>query len=210
MSASVRSVIDVVIAVLLGLVSVTTALGAYQASVWATESSDLRLVASDMRDRNLTGLLTAQLIAKEDGAKLYDAFALESQITLYPERTDELRHEQQSLLGSSSPEFAASWEAWRASGFADELAPITQPGYEAGLFAEPHSLQYTSFVANTLADAAELRSQQATVASVIFAVALLLLGIAGVNASWRLAAWLVGGATLVYLGGLVFTIIAVL
>jgi hypothetical protein len=210
MARSIRGVIEIITAILLGLVSVTTALGAYQASLWALESADYRLAATQMRDRNLTELLTAQLIFKADGAKLYEAFTLESEATLYPERAAEVARKQASLLGSASPGFAEDWEAWKNADYAPELAPITQPEYEARLFSQPQSLQYGSFVANTLADEAMLKSSQVTITSVIFAISLLLLGVAGANASWKIAATLAGAATLTYLGGLVFTLVAVL
>ena len=79
-------------------------------------------------------------------------------------------------------------------------------GLDLGLFAQPQSLQYSSFVATKLADAAAEKSAQVTIASVIFVVALLLLGVAGVNASWRVAAALTGGAALAYLGGLLYLV----
>lgn len=209
MARGIRDIVEIITAILLGLVSVTTALGAYQASVWAMESADYRKVAVEMRDRNLTELLTAQLVFKEDSAKLFEAFELETQATLYPEQAEEAYREQAALLGSASPEFSEGWDAWREAGYTEELTPIIQPAYEAALFAQPHSLQYGSYVANRLADEAGAKSAQAGIASVVFAVALLLLGVAGVNASWRIAASLAGGATLVYLAGLIFTLVAV-
>lgn len=209
MTRNIRGVIEVITAILLGLVSVTTALGAYQATVWATESTDYRQVAVQMRDRNLTELLTAQLIFRDDGAKLFEAFSLETEATLYPERADEIARQQDALLSSASAGFADDWEQWKSADYAEDLTPLTQPDYEAGLFAQPHSLQYGSYVANTLADEASRKSSYAAFASVIFAAALLLLGVAGVNASWKVAAALAGGATLIYLGGLLFTLVAV-
>lgn len=210
MARSIRGVIEIVTAVLLGLVSVTTALGAYQASVWAMESADYRQAAVQMRDRNLTELLTSQLIFKQDGVKLYEAFTLESEATVYPERADEVARKQEALLGSSSsPGFYEQWLAWREADYAQELAPITQADYEARLFAQPQSLQYGSYVANKLADEAGARSAQVAIASVIFAISLLLLGVAGVNASWKVAASLAGAAAVAYLGGLLFTLVAV-
>lgn len=209
MARGIREIIEIITAILLGLVSVTTALGAYQASVWATESADYRKTAVEMRDRNLTELLTAQLVFKEDGARLFEAFELETTAALYPEQAAAALREQASLLSGSGPEFAEAWNTWRDSGFAEDLAPITQADYEAALFAQPHSLQYGSFVANTLADETAEKAAQAGIASVIFAVSLLLLGVAGVNASWKVAASLAGGATIVYIGGLIFTLVAI-
>lgn len=206
MARTTRDIIEIITAVLLGLVSVTTALGAYQAAVWAELSSDYRLVATQLRDRNLTELLTAELVSKQDSARIFDAAALEVEISLYPERAAELVAEQNAILASASPAMLQDWQVWRNSGFQDSLVPITQAHYESELFAQPASLQYSSFVAATLADAAAEKSAQVTIASVIFALALLLLGVAGVNASWRVAAGLTGGATLAYLAGLLYLV----
>ena len=46
-------------------------------------------------------------------------------------------------------------------------------------------------------------------ASVIFAIALFLLGVAGVNGSWRIAAALVGIAALAFTAGTIVVLVAI-
>jgi hypothetical protein len=209
MTRSIRDVLEVVTAILLGLVSVATALGAYQASVWAGQAGELGAVSQQLRDRNLSEALTSQLIFTDDGGKLLDLVGLDSEITLYPEREPQLRREQDVLLESSSPELAEAWRTWVEEGYPDDLVPMQTPEYEAALFAPAQSMQYVSFVTDRAAERVGERSGQVTVAAVLFAIALLLLGVAGVNQSWRVAAMLSGGAAIAFLIGVVIVLLAV-
>jgi hypothetical protein len=209
MTRSIRDVLEVVTAILLGLVSVATALGAYQASVWAGQASELGAVSQQLRDRNLSEALTSQLIFTDDGGKLLDLVGLDSEITLYPDREPQLRREQDVLLESSSPELADAWTTWVAAGYPDDLVPMQTPEYEAALFAPAQSMQYVSFVTDRAAERVGEKSGQVTLAAVLFAIALLLLGVAGVNQSWRVAAVLSGGAAIAFLVGVVIVLLAV-
>ena len=73
-----RDALEVIAAVLLGLVSVATALGAYQSAVWASQAADYALVSQQLRDRNLSESLTTQLIFRDDSGKVYDLLALDT------------------------------------------------------------------------------------------------------------------------------------
>ena len=209
MARSARDVIEILAAILLGLVSVATALGAYQASVWVGQASHYASVSNQMRDRNLSEALTTQLIYRDDGSKMLDLLALDSEMILYPERTAELTLDQQTLLQSSSTELRVAWLAWAEAGYPTERLPLTDPAYEAALFAETQSLQYGSFVADRLAQEVGAKSMSVAIASVVFAIALFLLGVAGVNLSWRIAAVLTGGATLAFVAGILIVVFAV-
>ena len=209
MAKTLREIIEVITAILLGLVSVSTAFGAYQASVWAGEASHYSSISQQLRDRNLTVALTAQLIIRDDARKMLDSIGLNQEVILYPERTDAILEEQRVLLGSATPELEAAWNAWTASGYDDALFPVSSAQYEGALFAAPQSMQYTHTVAARLADSVGVKSAQMTVASVVFAFALFLLGVAGVNPGWRIAAVLVASATLVFLAGLIVMLVAI-
>lgn len=208
-ATSMRAALEIVTAILLGLVSVATAVGAYQASLWAEESSRYASVSQQLRDRNLTELLTSQLISRDDGGKLLDSIGLDQEMLIYPERTEQLLLEQRALIESATPELAAAWEAWVSSGYDLDLVPLSAPEYEAALFAPAQSMQYSSLVAYRLSIAVGAKSVQGTIAAVIFALALFLLGVAGVNSRWRVAASLIGSATLVFLGGLAVMLLAI-
>ena len=198
-----RNVLEVVTAILLGLVSVTTALGAYQATSWAAEAVAYSSTADQLRDRNLSTTLSSQLALRDDGTKLFAAVQLEAEITLFPERAEELIADQRRIIATTTPELAAAWDAWVASGYLDEAFPLVNPEYEAASFAEPQSLQYASFVAERAADAIAARSTTVAGASAVLALALFALGVAGIIRSWRVAAWLVGAGAVAAVVGVV-------
>jgi hypothetical protein len=208
MARTARDRLEIVTAILLGLVSVATAFGAYQAAAWTQQAADFSAVSQQLRDRNLTEALTSQLISRDDTAKLLKAIALSAESSLYPERLEAVTAEQEILIGSASPELVIAWHAWVDSGFAEDLVPIAAPDYQAALFAVPQSLQYASYEADRLADAVSARATQWTVAAVVFAISLFLLGVAGVTSGTRVAAWLAGGAALALLLGLAITLFA--
>ena len=208
MTKTARELVEIVTAILLGLVSVATAFGAYQASVWAGQAGHYASVSQQLRDRNLTETLTTQLIYRDDARRMLDAIGFNQELILYPERAAAILEEQRVLVDSATPELGAAWDAWTASGFDESLFPISAPSYEAALFAPPQSMQQASFAADQLADSVSAKADQVTLASVIFAFALFLLGVAGVNPGWRLAAGLVAGASVLFLGGLVVVLLA--
>jgi len=198
-----RNVLEIVTAILLGLVSIATALGAYQATVWAAEAVAYSSTADQLRDRNLSTTLSSQLALRDDGTKLFAAVQLEAEITLFPERAEELIADQRRIIATTTPELAAAWDAWVASGYLDEAFPLVNPEYEAASFAEPQSLQYASFVAERAADAIAARSTTVAGASAVLALALFALGVAGIIRSWRVAAWLVGAGAVAAVVGVV-------
>ena len=65
--------LEIVTAILLGLVSVATAFGAYQAGQWGQESADLAGASQQLRDRNLALFLESQNTSRDDGERLFDA-----------------------------------------------------------------------------------------------------------------------------------------
>lgn len=206
MTTTSRDRLEIVTAILLGLVSVATAFGAYQAAALTQQAAEFSAVSQQLRDRNLTEALTSQLISRDDTSKLLEAIALSAETTLYPERLAEVTAEQEFLIGSASPELVVAWHAWVESEFAEELVPISAPDYQAALFAVPQSLQYASYEADRLADTVSARATTFTLAAVVFAISLFLLGVAGVIVSSRLAVWLAGGAGFALLVGLAITL----
>jgi len=198
-----RNILEIVAAIMLGLVSIATALGAYQATIWAAEAVEYSSTAEQLRDRNLSTALSSQLATRDDGAKLFAAVQLETEITLFPERAEELRADQRRIIATTTPELAAAWDAWVASGYLNEAFPLLNPQYEAASFAEPQSLQYASFVAERAADAIAARSTTVAAASAVLALALFVLGVAGIIRSWRVAAWLVAAGAVAAVIGVV-------
>jgi hypothetical protein len=71
-------------------------------------------------------------------------------------------------------------------------------------------MQYVSALADGIADEYAAKADGLTIASVLFAAALFLLGVGGTMRSWVVALVLASGATAVFLGGLAVMLVAML
>lgn len=196
-----RGVLEIVTAVLLGLVSVATAIGAYQAGQWGQESSDLAGASQQLRDRNLALFLENQNTSRDDGERLFDALALYAEMSFYPERTEALLIEQDIVMGAASKPLADGFGPWREAGYPLDQAPLLSPDYEAQTFAPAQSYNVASVVAYRASEVLEERSYRMTIVSVVFAFALLMLGVAGVSTRLAVSALLTGGGALAFLVG---------
>ena len=204
-----RGVIEVVTAILLGLVSVATAIGAYQAGVWAQEANVLASASQQLRDRNLSLFLESEIISGDDSQKMFDALGLLAEMTFYPERTEELTAEQQLVLDSASPALADAWQPWVDSGYSQELIPMSTPEYQAMTFAPGQSYNLISAVAYRASEALVDRSYVMTIVSVIFAFALLLLGISGASSRLDVSAIMTGGGAVAFLAGVALVVFGI-
>lgn len=200
-----REVLELITAILLGLVSVATAFGAYQATVWHREASDLASISEQLRSRNLTETLSTQLTLQDDSRRVIEAFTLQTDAILDPARADEVATRQEQLVAAASPSLQRAWAPWAASGYAPELIPLSDADYAVSLYAQPQALQYASFVADGMVDRISERADRLTGAAIVFALSLFVLGVGGILLSWRgaLALAITGAALLVV--GLIVT-----
>lgn len=203
-----RVVLEVVTAVLLGLVSVGTTFSAYQATVLSQQAADLGSISQQLRDRNLTEFLSSQLSFRDDGRRVSAAFALQGELILRPENAAQVAAQQDALVAAASPALRDAWGTWAASGFGAENIPLVDPEYTVALFAVPQSLQYASFVADSMVDRVTARAQSLTGAAVVFAMALFVLGVAGVLTSPRVVTALAVGGAVLFIVGLAVTLVA--
>lgn len=203
-----RSVLEVIIAILLGLVSVATAAGAYQATEWGRQSAQAAAIGGELRDRSLGSFVASRLATFDDGERLVEAVNLEFQVG-GTDDPDEIRARQDVLLDGASPELRAAWDAWLASGYSEDAFPLLDPAYRAATLGPTFGSNAASAAAYGIADSYGDRSFQLTIASVVFALALLLLGVAGANTSIRVMAGLAGGGAAVFGVGLAITLLAV-
>lgn len=208
-SERARGVLEVVTAILLGLVSVATAVGAYQAGVWAQEANELSSASQQLRDRNLSLFLESEIISGDDSQKLFDAIALTAEMTFYPERTEDLLAEQELTLASASPALTAAWGPWVDSGYSAELIPMSTPQYQAMTFAPAQSYNLVSAIAYHASETLTDRSSTMTIVSVVFAFALLLLGISGSAARLDVSAIMTGGGAVAFLAGVAIVIFGI-
>jgi hypothetical protein len=204
-----RGALEIITAVLLGLVSVATAIGAYQAGQWGQQSTDLAGVSQQLRDRNLALFLEVQNTSRDDGERLFDALALYAEMSFYPERTEALLVEQDVVMAAASKPLADAFPAWRDAGYPLDQAPLLLPEYEALTYAPAQSYNVASVVAYRASEVLEERSYRMTIVSVVFAIALLLLGVAGVSSRLRVSALTTAGGALAFLVGLAIVIFGV-
>ncbi len=204
-----RGVLEIVTAILLGLVSVATAFGAYQAGQWGQEASSIAGASQQLRDRNLALFLERENMAADDFERLFDALGLNAEATFYPERAEAALAEQEVVIAAASPALVDAWAAWEECGFCEQQAPITSPKYEADMYAEPQSYNLVSAEAYKSAQHLLQRSYTMTIVSVVFAIALLLLGVAGVSSRLRVSALTTGGGALAFLIGVAIVIFGV-
>ena len=208
-STRTRGALEIVTGVLLGLVSVATAIGAYQAGVWGQQGSDLKSASGQLRDRNLALYLEYTVVQGDDYQRLFDALALNAEAAFYPERADAATAEQDVIIGAASPALIEAWGLWRDCGFCDTDIPLLSPAYEAASYAQPQSYNLVSAVADRGANRLLERSRTMTVVSVVFAVALLLLGVAGVSSRLRVSAITTAGGALAFVVGVAIVIFGV-
>lgn len=196
-----RRAVEIVTAIMLGLVSISTAIGVHQASALAGQAQGLSSVAQQARDRSLTLSLTGQLVLTDDVDKVARALSIDSEMVFFPEQADELLLRQETIIASASVPLEDAWDAWVESGYAEEANPISTAAYETALFSGAHSQKYVNAVAQDAADRVAARAFQMVLASVAFAVALLLLGVSGVLAATRPAIIFAGGGAVFFLVG---------
>jgi hypothetical protein len=204
-----RGVLEIVTAILLGLVSVATAIGAYQAGIWGQQAGDLASISQQARDRNLSVFIERQIILRDDSDRLYDALALQAEGVFYPERAEATTAESELIIGAASPALAEGWAEWVESGFSMDAIPLETPQYEAYSYALPQSYN----VASTLSDKSSRliadRAHLMTIVSVVFALALLLLGVAGASSRLDVSAIMTSGGTAAFLAGVAVVIFGI-
>jgi hypothetical protein len=204
-----RGVLEIVTAILLGLVSVATAFGAYQAGQWGQEAGALSSASQQLRDRNLALFLERENTAADDFERLFDVIGLNALASFYPEEAETALAEQEVIIAAASPALVDAWEEWQACNLCLEKVPIESPQYQAAMYAEPQSYNVVSTLAFKSAEHLLQRSYTMTIVAVVFAIALLLLGVAGVSSRLRVSALTTGGGALAFLVGVAIVIFGV-
>lgn len=204
-----RSMLEIATAILLGLVSVATAAGAYQASEWSNQSNAYAATAGQLRDASLSTNIASQLASYDDGARVAESLAIEFDIQNGATDVDALRARQDVLLAAGSPGLEEAWDTWIANGYAEEFYPLTASEFLASQLAPTYAANRASAVAFGASDRIGARGLLITVASAIFALALLLLGVSGANASLKVSLALAIGGTAAFIGGVVVSVFAI-
>lgn len=201
--------IAIVTAVMLGLVSVVTALGAWQAAVWNDIADEFADDASDARDVSVNQSVLAdynfRLDQQTSAATAPYWFQLQSADEFESMYLDFVITAQ---LGRTTPGFSEAWRQWAESDFTAEQNPLTDPDYLAELRKTPDSYAYTASVLAGAADAQEAKSGILAQAALIQALALFLFGISGVNRLRSVRIGVLALGVVVFLAGLILAVSA--
>jgi hypothetical protein len=197
-----RGALEIATAILLGMVSVATAFGAYQASEWSQEASRFESIGGQLRDESLSTFIASQLAGFDDGERIFQALDLEFDVIMGSATdVDDTRAQQDAILRAATPGVLEDWHDFIDGGYRPEDIPAQSPEYAALSLAPTYGANKASTVADDLAETLGARSLQQTVAAVVFALALLLLGVSGANASVKVAfALTIGGAAAFAIG----------
>lgn len=196
--------IEVVTAVMLGLVSVVTALGAWQAALWMTASDNYQDKTRDARDASITlGVIAnyAQRVDRAAGARARQYFELTKSAD--PEVAGFNEIALKTALGDATPGFSDAWLAWATAGYPADTDPLQDPDYLMSRDGAAASASYTSTVAGAISDEYRAKADLLNRAALIQAVALFLFGIAGVNRNQAVRSWILALGVVVFLVGLI-------
>lgn len=178
--------LEIATAVALGLVSLVTALGVLQASLWTDDAARLSADAADARDQSIAIAVTTQLKQRSDQGALLEARLLarkqdEAIAAGDIDRAFELETDILSTLGSAISLPEGSFDAWREAGFPDDARPADSPEYLVETRGHADALIVTSQRLGTLAKTLNGQAAIFGQASLVHALALFLFGVAGIN-----------------------------
>jgi hypothetical protein len=198
----------VLTAIMLGIVSLTTALGAWQAGTWSAQADEFGESSSDARDVSISRTVAWQADLRLDSANVLQArkWAL---------REDEAAASgdfvAQAFTGTMVANYRGrlftglevAFDDWRADGFPATEAPTNDPVYLANLRGGADAYALVSVMAGDFKNALQDKADVFAQAALIDALALFLLGVAGINRlrAARFATLALGGV--VYIASLV-------
>lgn len=179
-------IVEIATAIALGLVSLVTALGVLQASVWTAEAGRLGEDSADARDQSISIAVVAQLRQRADfGATLEGAHLARLQDAAFAEgdldTAIDLEVKIGSTLGSAYALPEGSFDAWRAAGFPADANPAQSADYLVAGRGEADALLLTSGRLGDLAAQLTARAGVFGQAALVHALALFLFGVAGIN-----------------------------
>lgn len=195
--------IELVTAILLGVISLATALLALQGTAWTLTADAFERDASNARDVSVTQSVLANYSRGTD-AKASAAARLYFED--YVQETDELVKLQlvtqvQSELGRASPTFSDAWFAWAEQGFPEETPALDNEDYVAYRDGFAQSYGHVAAISADLEDTFKERSLILAQASLVNALALFLVGISGINRSSSVRVAVLSIGTTVFLAG---------
>jgi hypothetical protein len=205
--------LDVLTAILLGVVSLTTALGAWQAGTWSARADDFGASSSDARDVSITRAVDWQQDDRLNAGNLLQArryALLEDEAIASGDFVAEAYSNvmTNNYIARMSTGLDPAFQQWRADGFPADESPINDPVYLAELRGGADAYALVSVLAGDFKGALQAKADVFAQAALIDALALFLLGVAGINRlrAARFATLALGGV--VYLASLVLMVTA--
>lgn len=195
---------------MLGLVSVVTAIGAFQAAAWETRSQELERDSGDARDVSVNQAVLANANTRADLEAATTAAVLWQQ----REATDDLieraglENRIRAVLVATTPGFSDSWVRWQEGGFDPLARPTDDPGYQVLRDGLHQSYAVAGDELDRLSNELEDRAGVLAQASLIQALALFLFGIAGVNNVIFVRIGMLGLGTVAFIVGLIVALSA--
>lgn len=179
-------VLEIATAIALGLVSLVTALGVLQASVWTMQAGRLSEDSGDARDQSISVAVVAQLKSRADyGATLEAERFARLQDEAFAagdiDRAIELEASLGSALGSAYYLPEGAFDEWRAAGFPPDANPAQSADYFVAGQGEADALLLTSARLGDLSAQLTARAGVFGQAALVHALALFLFGVAGIN-----------------------------
>lgn len=180
--------LDLLTAILLGIVSLTTALGAWQASTWNRQAVDFGESSSDSRDASIIRGVSWQYDLRQDQASILNArkYALLENGAIasgdfQAEAYYNVMWNNYLARIVSDDGLKRAFLQWREDGFPAAENPTNRPQYLVLLRGDADSYTVVSGLAGTFKTALESKANIFVQAALIDALALFLLGVAGIN-----------------------------
>jgi len=179
--------LEIATAIALGVVSLVTALGVLQASLWTSDASRFAADSADARDQSISVAVVAQLKARADLGALYEA----QRIALLHDEALAAGDELLALQLESDIDGAlgtiyvdgteTAFARWRAEGFPAGGNPAESADYLVQGQGRADALILASQRLGDLGKQLTTRADIFGQASLVHALALFLFGVAGIN-----------------------------
>ena len=178
--------LEIATAIALGVVSLVTALGVLQASLWNASADRYASDSADARDQSISIAVVAQLRERADLAAILEArpFAEQYDAALAAGDYDTALDVYGDVGTKVATAFLlpeGAFDDWWAAGFPDDARPTDSPEYRVALYGPVDALTATSTRLGDAAAALKAKSGLFGQASLVLALALFLFGVAGIN-----------------------------
>ena len=178
--------LEIATAIALGVVSLVTALGVLQSSLWNDAAGRFSADSADARDQSIAISVVAQLKQRADLASLLEARSLagdydEAIAAGDIERAVDLLTDIQSTIGNAVDLPEGAFDEWYAAGFPDDAVPTDSAGYLVETRGPADALILASQRLGALAKQLNAQSAIFGQAALVHALALFLFGVAGIN-----------------------------